>query len=130
MAVDEITEPFKRGCEEIKTAEKVIDISLPVAASRAYIAGENLAYAIVLKTYGSSSRSHGKVWRCMHELYEKGTLNRDYKPMLEESYRMRIKGDYGRDIGGSEIEISKGLVKKHLDELKELKKELEALIRE
>jgi len=124
MVIDDIQDSLKRGAEELRMAERLVGISLPVAASRAYIAGENLAYAAARKMHGSTSRDHAKVWKAVRELYEKGDLSRDYRPMLEEIYRLRVKGDYGRDVGGEEVELSRKAVEEHIADLKEFMKEV------
>jgi len=128
MAIDEVLDSLKRGAEELKMAEKLLDISVPVAASRAYIAGENIAYAAARKMRGSVPRDHSRIWKAIRELYEKGDLLRDYRPVLEEIYRLRVKGDYGRNIGGEEIKLNKGAVRAHIAELKAFAEEVSRLV--
>ena len=124
MAIDDVKDSLKRGKDELAMAERLVGISLPVAASRAYIAGENLAYAAAKKMRGSTSRDHAKVWKAVRELYERGDLSRDYRPVLEEAYRLRVKGDYSRDIGGEEVELNRKAVEAHIKELKGFMREV------
>lgn len=97
--MNEIVESIKRAKEALEAAEAVIDISLPTAANRIYVAGENLAYAILLFVHDSASRDHGKLWIGVQKLFEAGKLKKNYRQTLETSYKLRIKGDYGKDIG-------------------------------
>lgn len=127
--MSEIEDAFERGKSALRSAEKFIDIDLPTAANRIYVAGENLARSLILAVSGSSPRDHGKIWNAIQHLYEKGILKTNYKSILETSYRLRMKGDYGRDISGIII-ISKEIIKKQIEKLKEFSKEIERIQKE
>ena len=127
MDVDDAGEAYRRGVKELGLSKELLGISLAVAASRIYIAGENLAYALVKKANGSSSRDHGKLWRAVRELYERGVLKKDYRPALEMSYRLRVKGDYGRDVGPG-AELSKSSVQSQIATLEEFRLEVQRVV--
>lgn len=128
--MSDITDSFKRGMEALKTAEKFIELDIIVAANRVYIAGENLAYSLLLTSFGSSSKDHGKMWNSVQELFEKGILKMNYKPLLQNSYRLRMKGDYGRDTGGLAVVISKLVIRNQIKSLKDFAKECEEILKE
>ena len=125
-----ISDNFKRGLEALKAAEKFIELDMVVAANRVYIAGENLAYSLLLAAFGSSSKDHGRIWSGIQELFEKGILKENYKPLLQNSYRMRMKGDYGRDTGGIAVVISKPIIRNQISSLKNFAKEIEKILSE
>lgn len=130
MGVSEIKDSFKRGLDALKAAEKFVELDIIVAANRIYIAGENLAYSMLLAAFGSSSKDHGKIWSGIQELFEKGVLKENYKPLLQSSYRMRMKGDYGKDTGGTAVVISKPIIRNQINSLKEFAKEIEKILTE
>ncbi len=119
----EVVEAFKRCEEALRISEKTVDIDLPTSASRLYIAGENLAACMLLLIEGSASRDHGKLWNGIQRLFEKGDLKKNYRPVLETSYRLRIKGDYGRDIEGVVL-ISREAIEEQIKCLKEFSEEV------
>jgi len=125
--MNEIPDAIKRAKKE-KSAEAVIDISLPTAANRIYIAGENLASAALLATGGSAPRDHGKLWNGVQKLSMAGKLKRDYRRMLETSYRLRIKGDYGRD-SDSIVLLSRDVIERQIKELKEFLSEVRDMVK-
>ena len=130
MGLSEIADNFKRGVEALKAAEKFIELDAIVAANRVYIAGENLAYSLLLAAFGSSSKDHGKIWSGIQELFEKGILKENYKPLLQNSYRIRMKGDYGRVTGGMAVVISKPILRNQINSLKEFAKEAKKILSE
>lgn len=127
--MSEAVKAFERAKEAIKSAEEVIDISLPTSANRIYTAGENLAYAVLLSVQGSASRNHGKLWNGIQRLHEMGELKNDYRKTLETSYRLRIKGDYGRDIDGVII-INKQIIVEQIKTLKKFLNEVENVLKD
>jgi len=127
MVLSEIGEAYKIGEEALRNAEKFLDIDMPTSANRIYVAGENLARALILAVSGTCPRDHGKVWNAIQQLYEKGILKVNYKSILEISYRLRIKGDYGKDAGGTVV-ISKEIIEEQIEKLKEFSKEAKRLI--
>lgn len=129
MVLSEIEEAFRIGEEALRNAERFLDIDLPTAANRIYVAGENLARALILAVSGTCPRDHGKVWNAVQQLYEKGIIKVNYKSVLETSYRLRIKGDYGKDAGGVVV-ISKEIIKEQIEKLKEFSKEVKRFIGE
>jgi len=129
MVLTEIEEAFKIGKVALRNAEKFLDIDLPTAANRIYIAGENLARALILSVSGSCPRDHGRIWNTVQSLYEKGILKVNYRFILEISYRLRIKGDYGRDISGT-IVISKEIIKEQIKQLEEFSEEVKRILQE
>ena len=118
----EIIEAFKRSEEALRISEETVDIDLPTSASRLYIAGENLAACVLLLIESSASRDHGKLWNGIQRLFEKGHLKKNYRPILETSYRLRIKGDYGRDIEGVVL-INREAIEEKIKYLKEFLEE-------
>jgi len=129
MVMNEIEETFKIGNEALRNAEKFLGIDLPTSANRIYVAGENIARALILSVSGSCPRDHGKVWNAVQHLYERGILKVKYKSILETSYRLRIKGDYGRDIDGT-IVINREIIKDQIEKLKEFSKEVKRILEE
>jgi len=123
----DVLESFERGERELKNAEKFLEIDLITATNRIYVSGENLAFSLITAVYGSSTRDHGKMWNKIHELYQRGIIKADFKPTLETSYRLRIKGDYGRDIDGVVI-INKGILKSQINSLKEFLEEVRRVL--
>lgn len=121
-------EALGRARKSLEIAEKLIDADIATAANRIYNTGENLGIAALLYVSGQIPKSHGKIWNAVHSLHQKGTLSKDYKPVLEQSYRLRIKGDYGRDLEGRDITITKEAVQELITSLKSFLKEVEALV--
>lgn len=129
MELNEMLDAFERGNNALKSAGKFEKLDLLITANRIYIAGENLAYSLLLATSGSAPRDHGRIWDGVQKLYERGVLKADYKPLLETSYRLRMKGDYGRDIRGVTI-ISKETVRNQIKSLREFAEEVERILKE
>ncbi|MBI2675180.1 MAG: hypothetical protein HYX24_01880 [Candidatus Aenigmarchaeota archaeon] len=123
----EVEESYIRGVQAIKDAEAALSISLPMAASRLYIAGENLAYSLLVAFHGASSRNHGKIWNGIQKLYDSGNLGQNYKELLESSYRMRLQADYGRK---TEIALDKETLEKQIASLKNFAEEVKAVLKE
>jgi len=123
-------EAFKRGKYALTSAEKLAGIDLPASASRAYIAGENLAVSLLLTIAGSAPRDHGKIWNSIKSLYEKGVLKENYRSVLETSYRIRIKADYGEDVGGIAVAVSRESIEKQIQNLNRFRDEVEGILKE
>ncbi len=129
MGMRQAEESLERARRSIEIAEGLIDTDLPTSANRIYNAGENLAIASILSASGSVPKSHGKIWNAVHSLYEKGVLKSDYRNLLETSYRLRIKGDYGRDLEDRAIIISRDILKQQIGSLKSFLGEVENLVK-
>lgn len=121
---------FKRGERELENAKRFMGIDLPTTANRIYVAGENLAFSLLLALHGSSTRDHGKIWNAMQELYDKGVVKMNFKPTLETSYRLRIKADYGRDIGETALTISRETLDAQIKSLMAFLKEVKRVLKE
>jgi len=127
VGLREMEEALERARKSIELAEKLIDTDLAASANRIYNAGENLGIAVMLSTSKVVPKSHGKIWNMVHNLYQKGILKSDYRSLLESSYKLRIKGDYGRDLEGEAIVISREILREHINSLKAFLKEAEEL---
>lgn len=125
----DVIDSFKRGKHELENAENFMEIDLPTAASRLYIAGENLAFCLLLAVHKSSTRDRGKIWNDVRQLYQRGVVNSDFRPVLETSYRLRIKADYGRDIDGI-VTISRDALKLQIASLKKFLEEVKRVLKE
>lgn len=119
---------LERARKSLEIAENIIDMDLASSANRIYNAGENIATAVLLSLSLSVPKSHGKIWNAMNLLHKKGILSADYKPLLEQSYRIRIKGDYGRDLEGKAVSISYDILAGQIESLKSFLKEAESII--
>ena len=122
-------EALERARQSLAIAEKLIETDLATSANRVYNAGENLGIAALLSVSGQTPKSHGKVWNSVNLLYQRGTLKADYKRILEQSYRLRIKGDYGQDLEGKDVNISEGVIKELITSLKSFLEEVEGLVK-
>lgn len=129
MGLRQAEEALERARRSIEIAERLIDADLPTSANRIYNAGENLGIASILSTSGFAPKSHGKIWNAVHMLYERGILKSDYRNLLETSYRLRIKGDYGRDLEDKAVVISKEILRQQIESLKSFLEEVENLVK-
>lgn len=127
--MNDVIEAFNRGVEALRSAEKLLNIDLPTSANRIYIAGENLAISLLLAFPSHLPKDHGKIWNAVQRFYERGILKSNYRPLLQTSYMIRIKADYGRDLDGV-VAVNKKIIEKQIMELKNFRDEISRILTE
>jgi uncharacterized protein (UPF0332 family) len=71
---------------------------METAANRAFLAAENAAAAAIAKSGRRARPIHTRIRTDFEELCEKGVIPETFKNLLTESYRFRLRADYGRRV--------------------------------
>jgi uncharacterized protein (UPF0332 family) len=66
------------------------------AANRAFLAAENAAAAAIAKSGRHARPIHARIRTDFEELCDMGVIPQGFKNLLMESYRFRLRADYGR----------------------------------
>jgi uncharacterized protein (UPF0332 family) len=69
---------------------------LETAANRAFLAAENAAAAAIAKSGGRARPIHDQIRTDFEELCDRGIILGRFRSLLIESYRFRLRADYGR----------------------------------
>lgn len=73
---------------------------IETAANRAFLAAENAAAAAISKSGKRVLPIHGQIRADFEDLCDRGAISERFKKLLAESYRFRLRADYGRGIHG------------------------------
>ncbi len=71
---------------------------METAANRAFLAAENAAAAAIAKSGRRAEPIHAQLRTDFEELCDRGVIPETLKNLLAESYRFRLRADYGRRI--------------------------------
>ncbi len=71
---------------------------IETAANRAFLAAENAAAAAIAKSGSRARPIHGQIRTDFDDLCDRGVIPERFKNLLAESYRFRLRADYGRRI--------------------------------
>lgn len=71
---------------------------IETAANRAFLAAENAAAAAIAKSGERVAPVHGQIRSQFEDLCDQGVIPKRFKGLLSQSYRVRLRGDYGRRI--------------------------------
>ena len=66
------------------------------ASNRAFLAAESAAAALIAKAGRRVPPVHDRIRSQFEELCDKGKIPYKFRSILNESYRLRLRGDYGR----------------------------------
>lgn len=69
------------------------------------------------------------IWNAVQSFFQKGMLKKDYRSVLETSYRIRMKADYGRDLEGLVVSISREIIEKQINDLDGFRDEIRELLK-
>lgn len=94
-----IDERLRLARSQVRSARRnLAEGDLETASNRAFLAAENAAAAAIAKFGGYVRPVHGKIRSQFGELCDRGIIPDRFRDILSESYRFRLKGDYGRRI--------------------------------
>lgn len=71
---------------------------IETAANRAFLAAENATAAAIAKSGGCARPVHGQIRTGFEDLCDRGLIPGRFRALLRESYRFRLRADYGRRI--------------------------------
>ena len=72
------------------------------AANRAFLAAENTAIVAIAKSGERVAPVHGQIRTQFEDLCDQGVIPQKFKGLLTQSYRFRLRGDYGRRVHSRE----------------------------
>jgi uncharacterized protein (UPF0332 family) len=92
------------------------------AANRAFLAAENAAAAAIAKSGERVAPVHGQIRARFEDLCDQGLIPQKFKGLLAQSYRFRLRGDYGRGIhrGKSIPHLTPTAMRETIDSVAEL----------
>jgi uncharacterized protein (UPF0332 family) len=94
-----IDERLRLARGQLKSAKRnLAEGDLETASNRAFLAAENAAAAAIARSGEYIRPVHGKIRSQFGELCDRGIIPNRFRDILSESYRFRLKGDYGRRI--------------------------------
>ena len=88
---------MNRAKAQLESARRnLADGDTETASNRAFLAAESAACALIAKAGGRVKPIHEKIRSQFEELCDKGKIPYKFRSLLSDSYRLRLKGDYGR----------------------------------
>ena len=95
---------------------------LETAANRAFLAAENAAAAAIAKSGRRAASVHSQVRTDFEELCDKGAILDRLRNLLADSYRFRLKADYGRRMHSGQTipELTTKTVRSVIDRVADL----------
>jgi hypothetical protein len=76
---------------------------IETAANRAFLAAENASAAAIAKSGRHARPIHDQIRTDFEELCDRGSIPVRFRNLLAESYRYRLRGDYGRRLQSGRI---------------------------
>jgi uncharacterized protein (UPF0332 family) len=115
-------ERLKRAKAQLESAKRnFAEGDVETASNRAFLAAENAAAAIV-KAGGHLPPVHSRVRSQFEDLCDRGIVSYRFRGILIESYRLRLRGDYGRRYykGARTPELKREAVQHLIDQVTDL----------
>ena len=92
-----ITGKLNRAKAQLESARRnLADGDTDTASNRAFLAAESAASALIARAGGRVKPVHERIRTQFEELCDKGKIPYKFRSILSDSYRLRLKGDYGR----------------------------------
>jgi uncharacterized protein (UPF0332 family) len=95
---------------------------IETAANRAFLAAENAAAAAIAKSGERVAPVHGQIRSQFEDLCDQGVIPQRFKGLLSQSYRFRLRGDYGRRIHSGQTipDLTATMVQETIDSVADL----------
>jgi len=92
-----IRERLDRAKAQLESAKRnLAEGDLETASNRAFLAAENSASAAIAQAGGRVSPLHKRIRSQFEDLCDRGIVPHRFRNTLIESYRFRLRGNYGR----------------------------------
>jgi HEPN domain-containing protein len=122
---------LNRAKAQLDSARRnLADGDTETASNRTFLAAENAASALLAKAGGRVKPVHEEIRSQFEELCDKGKVPYKFRSLLSDSYRLRLKGDYGRRFVKQQSipELTPKVVQEILDRVSELLATAEAIV--
>jgi len=118
-----IAEKLRLARSQLESAKRnLTEGDMETASNRAFLAVENAAAAAIAKSGRYARPIHGQIRSQFEELCDRGMIPDRFRSILSESYRFRLRGDYGRRIhaGKTTPELTPAAVQDLIDRASDL----------
>lgn len=118
-----IAEKLRLARSQLESAKRnLAEGDMETASNRAFLAVENAAAAAIAKSGRYARPMHGQIRSQFEELCDRGMIPDRFRSILSESYRFRLRGDYGRRIhaGKTTPELTPAAVQDLIDRASDL----------
>ena len=118
-----IAEKLRLARTQLESAKRnLAEGNMETASNRAFLAVENTAAAAIAKSGGYARPIHGQIRYRFEELCDRGIIPDRFRGILSESYRFRLRGNYGRRIheGKTTPELTLAAVQDLIDRASDL----------
>jgi len=122
---------MNRAKAQLESARRnLADGDTETASNRAFLAAESVACALIAKAGGRVKPIHKKIRSRFEELCDKGKIPYKFRSLLSDSYRLRLRGDYGRRFAGQQAipDLTAKVVQDIMDRVSELLATAEAIV--
>jgi HEPN domain-containing protein len=122
---------MNRAKAQLESARRnLADGDKETASNRAFLAAESAASALIAKAGGRVKPIHEKIRSQFEELCDKGKIPYKFRSLLSDSYRLRLRADYGRRFVRQQAipDLTTKVVQDMMDRVSELVAIAEAIV--